>query len=83
MEAGTGRPTTINEIAEVVRSTTGTNVDIVHLPMRAGEDERSVVLGDPTTLAPLDIYPEQLVRLEDGVRYAVDYFSEYLLGVPA
>jgi UDP-glucose 4-epimerase len=77
-EAGTGRRTTVNEIAEVVRQVAGTGVDIVHIPMRAGEDERSVVLGDPSTLAPLGIAPEDLWPLERGVVAATEYFKVYL-----
>jgi len=82
VEAGTGRKTTVNDIASVVRdeaaAITGKAVDIVHLPMRAGEDERSIVLGDPGTLVPLGIDPAALIGLEQGTKVTVAYFNDYL-----
>jgi UDP-glucose 4-epimerase len=79
-EAGTGRATTVNEIAqavveEVLRQT-GQVIPVNHLPMRPGEDERSVVLGQPDTLKPLGIVPEEFVPLEEGVRRTVAHFIE-------
>jgi UDP-glucose 4-epimerase len=82
VEAGTGRRTTVNDIAEAVvhevESKTGTRSEIVHLPMRPGEDEKSVVIGDPSTLAAVDLDVENFLTLEEGVRLTVDYFAEYL-----
>ena len=81
-EAGTGRDTTVNDIAEVVARKvsgyTGREVEIVHLPMRPGEDERSVVMGDPSTLAPLGIDPATFTSLEYGVEATVEHFAEML-----
>ncbi len=83
-EAGSGNPTTVNEIAGVVveqaAKMTGHVVDIVHIPMRPGEDEHSVVLGDPTTLLPLGITTRDFVPLDVGVSMSIDYFSSYLGG---
>lgn len=81
IEAGTGRPTTVNDIAEIVIRSVATYlgdvpVPLVHLPMRPGETDRSVVLGDPTTLQRVGIDPASLVTLEDGVARAVRYFAE-------
>lgn len=82
LEAGTGRKTTVNQIAAMVASevlaVTGQKTDIDHIPMRPGEDERAVVLGDPTTLAPLDISSNNLVPLERGITKTVAYFREML-----
>ena len=83
-EAGTGRRTTVNDIAETVikavGSFTGANhVTLKHLPMRPGEDERSVVIADPTTLRAIDIDSGDFVTLEEGVEKSVRYFSDYLL----
>jgi len=79
-EAGTGRRTTVNDIAymvvaEVARQD-GHTTPVVHLPMRPGEDERSVVIGDPSTLEPLGIGP--LLSLEAGIEDTVRYFATYL-----
>lgn len=82
LEAGTGRPTTVNDIARLVVqeiAKRGISARIDHLPMRPGEDERSVVIGDPETLKPLRV--GSLLPLEIGVGPTVDYFAE-MLGMP-
>lgn len=81
-EAGTGRRTTVNDIAGMVaievEAITHKRVEIKHLPMRPGEDERSVVLGNPDTLGPLNITQDDLMPFEVGVVETVRYFAEYL-----
>lgn len=76
-EAGTGRRTTVNDIARVINDIAGNQAGLKHLPMRAGEPERSVVLGDPTTLKPLGIYPEDLVSLEKGMERTVRWYRDH------
>ena len=78
IEAGTGRETTVAMIAdEVVKNVPDAMVK--HLPMRKGEDERSVVLADTDAMVEeLHIFPDDLVTLEDGVKRTVEYFREYL-----
>lgn len=80
-EAGTGRKTTVNDIARTVISEvrlqgivneSGNLVD--HIPMRPGEPEHSTVLGNPETLAPLRFFPSDLTTLEDGVKETVAYY---------
>jgi UDP-glucose 4-epimerase len=82
IQAGTGRKTTVNDIAEAVAKTVvkhaELNVTVTHLPMRPGEDENSVVLADPSTLEILGIKQDQLTPLELGVIHTVAYFKEYL-----
>lgn len=51
-EAGTGRPTTVLEIATAVIAAVGHGT-VEHLPMRKGEPEGSVVLANTETLRPL------------------------------
>jgi UDP-glucose 4-epimerase len=54
-EAGTGRPTTVNDVANIVLDEVA-KIDgqprgsIKHVEMRGGEPPRSVVIGDPSTL---------------------------------
>jgi UDP-glucose 4-epimerase len=82
LEAGSGRDTTVNEIAQAVVNEAGQGV-IEHLPMRPGETPGSVVLGDPTTLEILRPYGldyNDFVSLEEGLVGAVDYFRGYLNG---
>lgn len=79
-EAGTGRRTTVNDIAhmvvaEVARQN-GPEVEVVHLPMRPGEDANSVVIGNPLTLGTLKT--GSLMPLEEGIESTVMYFSNYL-----
>ena len=80
-EAGTGRRTTVNDIAhltvaEVARQG-GPAVQVAHLPMRPGEDENSVVIGDPKTLEPI-LEDWVLTPLELGIERTVRYFRDYL-----
>jgi nucleoside-diphosphate-sugar epimerase len=76
-EAGTGRLTTVYQIASIVARACNLMEDIDYidfLPMRPGEPENAVVVGDPTTLKPLGIEPEKLTTLEDGVWETIKYY---------
>ncbi len=70
-EAGTGRPTTVNEIAQAVIDCVGQG-QIDHVPMRAGEPDRAVVVADPSTLEPLGAF--DFKTLEQGVSETVAYY---------
>lgn len=74
MEAGTGRRTTVNELATMVVEMIGQGT-VEHVPMRPGEPAGSVVLGDPATLAPLGVAPEDLKPLEDGLKLTIDSYQ--------
>lgn len=72
-EAGTGRATTVLQVAQEVARYT--NAKIEHLPMRPGEPERSVVLGNPDTLKPLFEKTEaDFIMLEEGVAETVEWY---------
>lgn len=74
MDAGTGRRTTVNWVAEQIIKASGSSSKIIHSPMRPGEPENSVVLGDPETLKPLgDV---QLTKFEDAIGEIVDWYRE-------
>lgn len=77
-EAGSGRKTTVKEIAEMVISILESG-KIKHEPMRAGEPEGSVVTGDPKTLKPLygGSTPD-LIPLEHGIKLTAKYYEEWL-----
>jgi len=73
-EAGTGRATTVNDIAAMVLAAVGGGT-VEHVPMRGGEPAHSIILGNPETLRPL--YDGQLpflVRLEDGISETVAWY---------
>jgi len=80
MEAGMGEEhaPSINQLTQLVVNLTGSKCEITHVPMRAGEDERSTVCGDPKTLEPLNISPDQMVPLEQGVRETIDWYRTHL-----
>jgi UDP-glucose 4-epimerase len=79
VEAGSGYPSTVVEIAERVQSavaalTGDSPVGIKHLPMRPGEPNNDVVLGDISTLEFLGIGSADLVALEEGVARTASWF---------
>ena len=75
MEAGTGRRTTVNDLATAVLAEFGQEMvegkNVNHVPMRPGEPPHSVVLGDPTTLAPLGWTEADMLTLEDGLKRTI------------
>jgi UDP-glucose 4-epimerase len=70
MEAGTGRKTTVNQLAQMVVEMVGQGT-IEHVPMRPGEAEHSIVLGDPSTLEPLGWSQDDFLPLEDGLKRTI------------
>jgi UDP-glucose 4-epimerase len=76
ISAGTGRRLTVNEIAKNVISAAHSRSEIHHLPMRPGEPEHSVVLGEPETLMTLGIHADTLVEFERGIGQTVHWYDE-------
>lgn len=75
-EAGTGAKTTVLEIANMVNKIAGNKAGIKHLPMRQGEPEHSVVLGNPSTLLPLGLTAGNLKTLYEGLTETVQWYKE-------
>jgi hypothetical protein len=51
---------------------------IKHVPMRAGEPERTVVVGNPDTLRPLyDGERPVLVELAAGIAQTIPYYRDW------
>lgn len=74
IEAGTGRRTTVLDIANQVVKTVGRG-QIEHVPMRPGETPGAVVLADTRAMSEyLGIRPHEFVPLERGVAHTVDYY---------
>lgn len=75
LEAGTGRKTTVNDIAKAVIKVAGSG-SVKHIDMRAGEPKGSVVVGDPGTLLPLYKNGPKLMGLEKGLEETVKWYRE-------
>lgn len=73
IQCGSGRPSTVKEIAQIVIDTVGSG-ELAYLPMRPGEPEHSIVLANPSTMEVLGVDVANFVTLEDGVKEAVQYF---------
>lgn len=72
-EAGSGEDTTVTEIAQYVNVACGRpGLAIEYSPMRPGEPEKSVVLGNPSTLKDLDL--REFMPLHKGIEKTVEYF---------
>jgi UDP-glucose 4-epimerase len=81
LEAGSGYPSTVLEIAETVAAavaerTGAPPVPINHLPMRPGEPEGDVVLANPSTLDVIGVRKDELMTLSGGVKATVAYYSQ-------
>lgn len=76
IEAGTGRKTTVLEIANTVLSSVGSMSEVKFLPMRPGETPGAIVVAD-TNIAKRLLYPngKGLVSLETGVKRTVAYYK--------
>ena len=77
-EAGSGRRTTINFVAQTIIRLAGSASMIEHKPMRGGEVPDSIVLADIETLKSLGIDAGSLLSLEDGLSETIDYYREHL-----
>jgi len=77
-EAGMGEDTTINWFVNKIVEMTGSKSEVNHVVMRAGETERSVVKGDPTTLEPLGFGRKDMVGFEEGLQKTIDYYKAHL-----
>jgi UDP-glucose 4-epimerase len=76
ISAGTGREMTVNEIAGTIVSTLQSESELQHVPMRPGEPENSVVLGEPKTLFNIGINPDSLMTFEDGISKTVLWYKQ-------
>jgi nucleoside-diphosphate-sugar epimerase len=76
ISAGTGRRSTVNEIAEAVVSIAQSTSELHHVAMRPGEPEHSVVLGEPESLRSVGIEPSSLTDLEQGLNKTIAWYKQ-------
>jgi UDP-glucose 4-epimerase len=77
IDAGTGIPTTVNALAALIVWLAGSNSEIAHTPMRAGEPQQGgVQLADPTAMMRLlGYYP--VTHLTEGMAETIDWYREH------
>lgn len=75
IECGPKEHRTVKEVAELIVKLTGSSSEIVHLPMRPGEQAGVNVTADYTTLGLIDFDYTELTSLEEGMQKTVDYFK--------
>ena len=74
IDAGTGVPTTINELVATIIRLAGSSSKIDYLPMRKGEPDNAIALANPAdALQLLDFYPK--IRLEEGMKETVEWYK--------
>ena len=75
IDAGTGIPITVKELAKLIIITSHSKSLIDYLPMRIGEPEHAVALADPLKCKRLlNYYPK--VSLNEGVEIAVGWYRK-------
>ena len=80
VEAGTGTPTTVMAMAEMIHEMVGSKSCITFDPMRIGEPDHSHTLADTSVLnGELNYWPS--VGLERGMRETVEWYKQHYLEV--
>jgi UDP-glucose 4-epimerase len=74
---GTGRETSVIELATTLKRAAGSGVPLQHLPARPGELPRSAV-SNRKAMASLGWEPR--INLEDGLRMTYEYFANRVSG---
>ena len=73
-EAGSGRETTINHVAEGVIALSGSTSASKRVDMRGGEIPDSKVVADTKTLEPLGCNPDAMTSLDVGLTASIAYY---------
>ena len=78
VEVGPKENATVKEIAELIKKLSGSNSNIVNLPMRPGEIPGATVCADVDTLKHVDMTEADLMPLEQGMQQTIDHFRKLL-----
>ena len=76
IDAGMGRDTTINELAEVVLQQSGSHSKVKHVNMRPGEVPDSVVKAKMDTLECLNFSAKDMTPLREGIRKTIQWYAQ-------
>ena len=76
VEVGPKENKTVREVAELIIELSGSTAGINYLPMRPGEIPNSVVKADADTLALVDMNPDDLLPVREGMTRTVEYFRQ-------
>lgn len=80
IEIGSVEHTTVREVAELVNKIVDgkgyKKVEIKSLPMRPGEKVGEAVVADTKTLELIDMDPDKLVSLGEGLQKTIDWYIE-------
>ena len=74
VDCGRGAGLTVLDVARAVNEVTGNSAGVRHLPMRRGEDERSVLIADLEVLTGLVGVPE-FTPLAPSLERTVDWYA--------
>lgn len=74
LDVGTGFDVPVLTMAEKIIAMTGSRSEILHLPMRAGEPEGSIIRADTAPLRELIEYGE-LMPLDEGLAFSIEYYA--------
>lgn len=73
IDAGTGIGVTVNDLAQTIIDLTHSNSQIQHVPMRPGEPEHSITLGDTKTLREIGYVPS--TSLAEGLAKTIPWYK--------
>ena len=78
IEAGTGKPITVNYLANLIIGLTKGKSKKKYVPMRKGEPLRSVTKANPQTLKPLGLSSKDFMPLKEGLNKTIDWYKKNL-----
>ena len=78
IEVGPAESRTVNDIAQLIVAMTESESEIVHIPMRPGEEPGATVKAECATLNFIGMRPFELTPLSEGMDRTIEYFRDYL-----
>jgi nucleoside-diphosphate-sugar epimerase len=75
IDVGSGLPITVNELAEMIIKLLKSKSKIKHLPMRAGEPEKSNIAADTTALRDV-LKVDEFTPFEKGLKVTIDWYKK-------